>query len=78
MILKLLLIVGVIAAVYMIFFKQKPTISNHSKKPENENRHNEANDMVECSTCGVYCEIDEAILSDAKYYCSSECLTKAL
>ncbi len=74
MILKLLLIIGVIGAVYFIFFKKKPLKKpKHSSKKEKT----QSNDMVECAACGVYCELDEAILSDAKYYCSSECVDNA-
>jgi len=75
MILKLLLVIGVIATVYFIFFKKKPiksTKENNSKKEKLE-----SNDMVECPSCGVYTEINDSILSNGKYYCSDECLEKA-
>lgn len=70
MILKLLLVIGVIAIVYFIFIKKKPS----SKISKNEEQSSE---MVECATCKVYCELDEAILSGSKYYCSKECLERA-
>ncbi len=72
MILKLLLIIGVIGAVYFIFFKKKPLKKKMSKKDKKE-----ASDMIECPICGVYSEIDDSILSNGKYYCSSECVDKA-
>ncbi len=72
MIMKLLLVIGVIAVVYFMFIKKKPSITSQKKAPKKETP--KANDMVECASCGVYVEIDEALLSDAKYYCSSECL----
>ena len=76
MIMKLLLVVGVIAIVYFLFIKKKPTAvkkpKDNSKKEENKN----ANEMIECASCGIYCEIDNAILSGSKYYCSSECVNK--
>jgi uncharacterized protein len=75
MILKVLLIVGVIALVYFIFFKTKP-LKNTPKK-ESKNSPDKASDMIECSTCQVYTEISECILSDGKYYCSTECISKA-
>ena len=71
MIMKLLLVIGVIAVIYFMFIKKKPSVT--SKKAEKKEVP-KANDMVECASCGVYVEINEAILSDAKYYCSTECL----
>ena len=76
MILKLLLVVGVIATIYFIFIKKKPAV----KKPDNDKTKKDdiqTNDMVECSKCGVYCELDDALLSNNKYYCSQECLKEA-
>lgn len=73
MILKLLLIIGVIYAVYYFFIKQKPQVK--SNKAETRDKA-EPNDMIECASCGVYCEIDETILSNGSYYCSQECVEK--
>jgi len=67
MIFKLLLIIAVIATIYFIFFKKKKII----KEIKN---NSEANEMVQCSVCGIYCEIEDSILSNGKYYCSNECL----
>ena len=75
MILKVLLVVAVIGIVYFIFFKKKP--QRVSKEKKNEQDKPQANDMVECATCGVYSELNESILSNSKYYCSNECITKA-
>ena len=69
MILKILLLVAVIGIVYFIFFKKKP-----NKMIEDSSDEKKAHDMIECANCGVYSEIDDSILSNAKYYCSSECL----
>ncbi|EDZ61717.1 conserved hypothetical protein [Sulfurimonas gotlandica GD1] len=33
--------------------------------------------MIECAECGIYCEVDDTILSNNKYYCSQECLKKS-
>lgn len=70
MILKILLVIGVIAVIYFMFIKKKPISSkgNDTKL--------QANDMIECASCGVYVEVGEAILSNGKYYCSQECLNK--
>ena len=75
MILKVLLVGVVIAIVYFTFIKKKPSkVTQESSKKKDEAK---ANDMVECASCGVYSELKECILSDAKYYCSKECLAKA-
>ena len=65
--LKYLLVVGVIAFVYFFFIKKKPL------KNSSSNTKLEASDMVECSSCGTYCEVSESFLSEGKYYCSQEC-----
>ncbi len=69
MILKFLLVVAIIAAVYFMFFKKKPDKVKHSKKDEEI-----SSEMVECTKCSTYISIDEAILSNSNYYCSKECL----
>lgn len=74
MILKVLLVLGVIAAVYFLFIK-KPAVSQKPKKSKKEEQP-QANDMVECASCGVYVEVSEAILSNGKYYCSKTCVEK--
>ena len=72
MILKLLLVIGVIAVVYFMFIKKKPSVTSQKKATKKEAPI--TNDMVECASCGVYVEINEAILSGTEYYCSNECL----
>ena len=72
MILKLLLVGVVIYVVYTLFFKQK---KNHTQK--NESNNEPVNELIECPTCGVYVEVEEAILSGGTYYCSPECVDKA-
>lgn len=72
MILKILLVLGVIAVIYFVFIKKKPSIG----KDKNDSK-TQSNDMVECASCGIYVEVGEAILSNGKYYCSQECVNKA-
>jgi len=72
MILKVLLVLGVIAVVYFLFIKKKP-LNNSNKK---DNSKPKTNDMVECVACGTYVSIDESIISENRYYCSSECVDK--
>ena len=69
MILKVLLVIAVIATVYFLFIKKKPTKSKTDKK---ENL--KADDMIECASCGVYAQVSESILSGGKYFCSRECM----
>lgn len=76
MILKLLLIIGVISLIYFFFIKEKPAIKS-SGSGNKSKREAQSCDMVECSTCGIYCEVSDALISGNKYYCSNECLEKA-
>lgn len=73
MILKFLLVAAVIAVVYFMFIKEKPLPKNAA---DEKNKDTKSSDMVECSTCKVYCELDEAFISGNRYYCSKECLEK--
>ena len=79
MIMKLLLVIGVIAFVYFFFIKKKPAVTKPNKQDKNSAAKDEAqsSEMVECSSCGVYSEISDALLSNNKYYCSDECLRKS-
>ena len=77
---KWLLVVGVVGLIYFMFIKKKPAVSASKKFDEKTDIKDEkidSNDMVECATCSIYCELDEALLSNNKYYCSKECLEKA-
>jgi uncharacterized protein len=73
MLLKLLLIIGVIVTIYILFFKKKP-LSNSQKKEDSQML---GDDLVECSACGTYAAVNDSILSNGKYYCSSECSKKS-
>lgn len=77
MILKILLIIGVIFVVYIMFFKKKPLNQTAKKRDTKQKESSQVNELVECASCGVYCELEEAILSNSKYYCSTECVNKA-
>ena len=77
MILKLLIIGAVIGGVYFLFFKTKPEVKVTKKTAKKSTKKIDADEMVECATCGIYAEVEECILSNGKYYCSRECLEKA-
>lgn len=65
--LKLLLFVGALSAVYFFFFKKKSL-----SPPSNDNSQDEA--MIPCAQCGTYVQVKEALMRNGKYYCSRECL----
>ncbi|MDQ7068903.1 MAG: PP0621 family protein [Sulfurimonas sp.] len=56
-----------------MFIKKKPTSVEQATSKKDDIK---ASDMVECEVCGVYIEVSESILSNAKYYCSKECIEK--
>ena len=71
MLIKILLLGIIIFGIYYFFIKQKPTITNNSKKEADKK---EADDiLVECQKCGTFVSTKEAIIKDGKYYCSKEC-----
>jgi len=72
MLLKILLVIGIIAAVYFLFFK-KPAITAASKEA---NKPKNADDemMVPCETCGVFVSVKEAFIKDGRYFCSKACM----
>jgi uncharacterized protein len=76
MILKFLLVVGVVTFIYFMFIKKKPALTKQNKNADSKDEV-QSNDMVECAECGIYCEIDDTIISNNKYYCSKECVEKS-
>ena len=69
-----LVVIALIAFVYFVFIKKKPL--QKQKVSEQKKEQLQSNDLVECPKCGVYVEVDEALLANGKYYCSKECLEK--
>jgi len=74
---KWLLVVGVVAAIYVFFIKKKPSVTTQQNDKKDKKETTPSNEMIQCSTCSIYCELDDALLSGSKYYCSTECLEKA-
>ena len=62
---KFLLFIGLIVAVYVLFFKKKELPSSESRSDET---------MIPCAKCGTYVQAKETILREGKHYCSRECL----
>ncbi|MEJ2467851.1 MAG: PP0621 family protein [Campylobacterales bacterium] len=75
MILKILLVLGVIAAVYFLFFKKSAPLSQPKKK-DTAAKKPEEDTMVPCEACGVFVSVKEAFMKDGKYYCSKTCMEK--
>lgn len=65
---KWLLVIAVIYIVYTFFIKKK------SLAPNSKTDKTKVDEMVECSKCGVFVDVNEAIVSNGKFYCSDECL----
>ncbi|MGX2982152.1 PP0621 family protein [Helicobacter sp. 23-1045] len=65
---KLLIFLGIIVAVYFLFFRKK-SLRNDSQKNDEVSF-----EMVECAVCGTYTAKDEAIKKGNKYFCSTKCL----
>ena len=72
MLMKWLLIIGVVAAVYFLFFK-KPALAGKSEGKEDDKKP-DSDTMVPCEVCGVFVSVREAYLKDGKYFCSKTCM----
>ncbi len=66
---KLVIFAVVLFLIYIVFFK-KSRQNNITKK----NQDNQIETMSACDKCGTLISKNEAILSNARYYCSKECL----
>jgi len=76
MILKFLIIAAVVGFIYLKFFhKPSPQQMPKSKKRQDK-KMPKVDETVECCVCSTFVSVDEAILSNAQYYCSQECLEK--
>lgn len=76
MIFKILAVAAVLFLVYIVFFKKNREKDNEIINERKRAKKNQdiQDEMVECPTCKTYISKDEAILSNAKFYCSKECL----
>jgi uncharacterized protein len=71
-----IVVIGLIAVVYFLFIKKRPALKQN-KTDSTSKEEVQSNDMIACAECGIYCEVDDTILSNNKYYCSQECLKKS-
>ncbi len=65
---KLILLVAIIYAIFHFFIKPKPIQDKKTTKEEQDE-----DIMVECAKCKTYVSSKEAIIKNGKYYCSKEC-----
>ncbi len=73
--LKIILTIAVIAAVYFFLIK-KPAVKKRRKERADAEAKKPGLDeeiMVECEKCGTFVSSKEAIIVDGKYYCSKSC-----
>ena len=69
---KYLVLGAIIYIIYIVFFKDKSILSETKTKTKDKNR--DAQTVIECEECKTYVSLDEAILSNGKYFCSKECV----
>ncbi|MCF6201903.1 MAG: hypothetical protein L3J42_07265 [Hydrogenimonas sp.] len=73
--LKILLTISVIAAVYFFLIKKPQVAKKKRERAEAQKRKPELDEdiMVECEECGTFVSSKETIIVSGKYYCSKEC-----
>lgn len=64
---KLIIVVLVVWLGFVLFKKLRKPANELSQKPSNSK-------MLACSVCKTHIPENEAIIQDAKVYCSKECL----
>jgi len=70
--LKLLILAGILYAIYVFLFKKQNILKN--KKTVDEPREEKQSEtMVECAKCSTFISVNEAYISSGKYFCSKEC-----
>jgi len=69
---KYIVLGAIIYIIYIFFFKDKSILSETKTKTKDKNR--DAQTVIECEECKTYVSLDEAILSNGKYFCSKECV----
>lgn len=73
---RLLWFIIIVAGIYFIFFKPKK--AKEYKTNESNNSEDNLVEMVECAQCKAYISNNDAIIKDNKYYCSIDCLSRAI
>jgi uncharacterized protein len=57
-----------------MFFRKKKEIKDTNNENKKERQNIES--LVECEGCATFIAKDETIISNGKYYCSSECIDR--
>jgi len=70
MLLKLLLVIGVIGAVYFFFIKKKMPLTEERRAKKTST---DEETMVACEVCDTYVTTAEALSSNGKFFCSEAC-----
>jgi uncharacterized protein len=71
MVLKVVAVLVIIFLIYILLFKK-----NREKDIRRKQNEKIEDEMMECPSCKIYVSQKEAILSNGKFYCSKECLSK--
>lgn len=69
MFLKIIIILLGGFIIYTLFFKKQ-----RQKDMNSKNDKMITDDMVECQNCKTFVSLNEAIVSNGKFYCSKDCL----
>jgi uncharacterized protein len=72
MILKALLVLVGGYIIYLLFFKKKHKDENSTSRNKSDKMISD--DMIECQGCKTFVSLNEAIVSNGKFYCSKDCL----
>ncbi len=73
--LKIILTVAVIAAVYFFLIKKPAVKKSRKERAEAEAKKPGLDEeiMLECEKCGTFVSSKEAIIVDGKYFCTKSC-----
>ena len=72
MLIKFLVLAAIFFLIYVAFFK-KSNKEVQSQKKQNKKYEPKGDVMMECEKCETFVSEDEAIIKDAKFYCSKKC-----
>jgi len=77
MILKLIIFIVAIGAIYRFFGGKIPLIDREEKKPKDEvekDFRGQIEGTSKCASCGIYMTEDDALIYHRKAYCSNNCV----
>lgn len=73
--LKILLTIAIIVAIYLFFIKRPKVAKEHQEQTEKEKNNLKIDEdiMVKCEKCDTFVSSKEAIISYGKFYCCKDC-----